>query len=208
MNIFDIYIDLDKFHFVSSDNQKDWERMRSQPQGKPFLDSWLPARYSYTPPDDGDYKPNAIYGDFISIDRKIGLTAATVQKVGNLFTRYGELLPLDVNNDLNKVFWFHCTKIVDALDEAKSKINRFADGRIMSIDEYAFSSSQIGENEIFHLKGTRQGPFCTESFKQKIEAQKLTGLDFILLWSDEPAGIANINERRLRNMNGPSAAVN
>jgi hypothetical protein len=208
MNVYRIYLDLDKFHFLGSDNQKEWERMRFQPQGQPFHESWIPARYSYCSPGDEDYNPNAIYGDFIGVGHEVGLTAAILQKVGSLFAPYGELLPLNINGDLNKVFWFHCINVLDALDESKSRLQRFPNGRIAMVDEYAFFAERIGDNEIFYAQGTRQGPFFTEPFKQKIEAQKLTGLEFILLWSDEPAGIAYLNERRLRNMSGPSAAVN
>jgi hypothetical protein len=209
MNVFYIKCDVNNFHFVYSTNQKDGARIIFHPQGQPFHESWEPSRFIYIAPGDEDYNPKATYGDFVWMGGgDIGLTAATAKKVGHLFTPYGELLLLNINGDLNKVFWFHCTNIVDALDENKSKIHRFADGRIMAIDEYVFLPGRIGDNEIFYVQGTRQGPFCTERFKQKIEAQKLTGLDFILLWSDEPAGIAYINERRLRNMNGPSSAAN
>jgi hypothetical protein len=208
MNVYKIYIDFDKFHFLYAASQKDGERVIFQPQGLLFGGDWEPARYCFVAPEDEGYNPKATYSDFIGVGRSIGLTATTFQKVGGLFAPYGELLPLDINGDLNKVFWFHCTNIVDALDEAKSKIQRFDDGRIMAIDEYAFFADRIDSNEVFYVRGTRQGPFFTEPFKQKIEAQKLTGLEFILLWSDEPAGIAYLNERRLRNMSGPSAAVN
>jgi hypothetical protein len=208
MNVYEIYLDLDKFHFVSIENHKDWERIRFHPHGQPFGDSWIPAQCGYCLPDNEDYKPSAINGDFISIGHRIGLLTATVQKVGHLFTPYGELLPLDIDGDVNQIFWFHCTNVLDAIDEKKSKIRRFDDGRIMAIDDYAFHSDRIGSNEIFHIPGGGYRPFFTESIKQKIESLGLTGLDFRLLWSDEPAGIARLKERRLRNMSGPSSAVN
>lgn len=209
MNVFRVECDNTKYHFLGSDDQKEWRRMWLQPQGQPFHESWVPVRYSYCSPDDEDYNQNAIHSDFIWMGGgDIGFASATAQKVGHLFAPYGELLPLKIGGDLTKIFWFHCTNMINALDENKSTIRRFKDGGIMAIDEYVFFADRVGANEIFYIQNTRLGPFCTETFKQKIEAQKLTGLDFILLWSDEPTGIAHINERRLRNMNGPSAAVN
>jgi hypothetical protein len=209
MNVFRIECDNTNFHFVYSASQKDGARIIFQPQGQPFHDGWEPSRFIYTAFGDEDYNPKATHGDFVWMGGgDIGFASATAQKVGHLFAPYGELLPLNIDGDLNKIFWFHCTNVLDSLDESKSKVHRFDNGRIMAIDEYAFLANRIGENELFQIAPFRSSIFCTENFKQKIEAQKLTGLDFILLWSDEPAGIAHINERRLRNMNGPSAAVN
>jgi hypothetical protein len=209
MDIFRIECDNANFHFLGADVQKEWSSMRLQPHGQPFRDSWVPVRYSYCSPDDEDYNQNAMHSDFIWMgSSKVGLAVSATRKVSHLFAPYGELLPLNINDDLKKVFWFHCTNVLAALDESKSKVHRFDDGRIMVVDEYASLADRIGDSEVFEVQGTRNGPFCTEPFKQKIEAQKLTGLDFILLWSDEAAGIAHINERRLRNMNGPSAPVN
>jgi hypothetical protein len=209
MNIFRMKCDVNNFHFIYSANQKDGARIIFHPQGQPFRETWEPSRFMYVAPGDEDYNPKAIYGDFVWMGGgDIGLTAATAQNVGHLFKPYGELLRLNVNGDLNKIFWFHCTNIIDALDESKSTTQRFADGRIAFVDDYAFFADRISGNELFKLKDERGNIFCTESFKQKIESLNLTGLDFTLLWSDEPAGIAHINERRLRNMNGPSDAVN
>jgi hypothetical protein len=188
MNVYRIYLNLDKFQFLSASSRKDLQRIMFQPQGQPFHESWTLPRYDYCPTDDEDYRPNAIEGDFISVDREIGLTAEAVKKIGPIFENYGELLPLDVNGDLNKVFWFHCTRVLDALDESKSKVKRFPNGRIMAVDKYAFLSDRIGATELFHLKEERGHAFCTEAFKQKIESENLTGLEFRLLWSDEPAG--------------------
>jgi hypothetical protein len=210
MNVYCLECDTDRFHFVYANPAGDAQTLLFHAQGEPYGSTWKPARHSYCAVGSEDYNPKATFGDFVGVggNANIGLTAHAAERAARLLLPYGELLPLNIDGDLNKIFWFHCTNVLDALDEGKSKVKCFPNGRIMVVDEYAFLADRVGVNELFHLKDERGRVFCTESLKQKIEAQNLTGLDFTLLWSDEPAGIKLLNERRLRSMNGPSAAVN
>jgi hypothetical protein len=210
MNVYRSKVDVDKSRSIYNTDPDKWfvGEIVSRPLAKAFGLEWKIPRFAEADANDEGYNPDSLHCDFVSPDGEIGLRKKAMKCVGEVLQLYGELLPIKVEGETDSAFWFHCTNIINALDEAKSKIQRFDDGRIMAIDDYTFFADRIGSNEVFYVRGTRQGPFFTEPFKQKIEAQKLTGLEFILLWSDEPAGIAYLNERRLRNMSGPSAAVN
>jgi hypothetical protein len=210
MNIYRVKVDVDKSRSIYNTDPDKWfvGEIVYRPLAKKFGSDWRIPNFAEADSDDEGYNPDSNRCDFVSVNGEIGLRKNAISGVGDVLQRYGELLPIKVMGEADSAFWFHCTNVLEALDEITSKIRRFDDGRIMMVDEYAFHADRIANNEIFYVQGTRQGPFVTESFKQKIEAEKLTGLEFVLLWSDEPAFIKLLNERRLRYMDGPSAAVN
>jgi hypothetical protein len=210
MNIYRVKVDVDKSRSIYNTAPDEWfvGEIVYRPLTKKFGSDWRIPNFAEADSDDEGYNPDSNRCDFVSVNGEIGLRKNAMSGVGDVLQRYGELLPIKVKGEADSAFWFHCTNVLEALDEVSSKIRRFDDGRIMMVDEYAFHADRIANNEIFYVQGTRLGPFCTESLKQKIEAQNLTGLEFTLLWSDEPAGIAYINEHRLRNMNGPSVSLN
>jgi hypothetical protein len=162
-----------------------------QPIGKPFGDSWreLPYQFATQRKAEG-FNANIKHGDFIGIEMgDIGLSPQLIRRVGDLFAPYGELLPLNIEGDTNKVFWFHCTNVIDALDLTKSKFSRISKPHdaIVDFQSYAFFSEKIQSSLLFQVSQSKTDLFCTEIFKKRIEDLKLTGLKFRLEWTDESA---------------------
>jgi hypothetical protein len=85
-------------------------------------------------------------------------------------------------------YWlFFITNTVDALDEDKSEIKRFASsGRIMAIDTFVFRAETLRDQFLCRLK-TLPGAHCivTDNFVDVVRQHGLTGFLFQRLWSSD-----------------------
>lgn len=98
----------------------------------------------------------------------------------NILRRYGQLLPLGGEY----VLLFNVTCVLDALDEQKSKIVRFDDGDILTVEKHEFVRSVIAENEIFKLPSRSSPVFVTDGFVKQVRDAGLRGVSFELVWTD------------------------
>jgi hypothetical protein len=174
------------------------DKLHKHPHGAPYGSAWQQFVQKYVSPDEEGYDANAKNGDFIDVHLRPALTEKALKLVGDQLKNWGELLPITVVDDNSTVYMFNCTTMVDCLDESRSSYVRC---------EYEFFPDRLTNAEVFCVRSPRAGLFCTESFKQKIEALGLTGLCFSLRWSDEPAAIAQVKENKLLRMSGPSGAL-
>jgi hypothetical protein len=165
------------------------DRLHQHPHGEAYESGWRRINQQYVPPDDEGYNANAKYGDFVCVHLRPALTERSLKIIGEQFRRWGELLPVTVIDDNSTVYMFNCTTVVDCLDESRSNY---------LWQEYEFFPDRLTDAEVFYVGSPRAGLFCTESFKQKIEATGLTGLAFRLLWSDEPKTLAAMRADRER----------
>ncbi len=71
---------------------------------------------------------------------------------------------------------FNITRLVDALDERRSAIERFDDGRVLGIDHCALYADQLAGESIFKLP---QKPavyeYVTDEFRRRVEQARLSG---------------------------------
>jgi len=86
-------------------------------------------------------------------------------------------------------YWlFNVTNVIDALDESKSELLRFADGKVLRIARFAFHPERLRDQMIF---GVSQRPLAhnlvTDEFVRLAEHHKLTGFEFKRVWSSEVA---------------------
>ena len=171
MNVYKVGLDYDNYAGVFAETPNEVRQSAIQPLGQRFGSTWSPPRYRFSKPTDEGYSGTKPQGDFIGVDlSRIGLPPRTLAAARHLFEPYGELLPLNVDGDLNRVHWFHCTTIIDALDEQRCKLERFADGvRVMGIDSYAFFAERLREAILFKVPQARGYLFCTDTFKRQIE---------------------------------------
>jgi hypothetical protein len=94
----------------------------------------------------------------------------------------GELLAL---NCPDGEFWtLNVTRLVDALDEDKSKVLRSSEtNRILMVNQHYFHADRLGP-EIFKLSQTPRGLiYFTESFVDRVKSTSLKGFDFKLVWA-------------------------
>jgi hypothetical protein len=192
MNIYEIDCDVENFQSVYAKTSIAYRPIRLQPQGQAFGSDWVPIDCESENPEDEGYKPNKKAGDFITaMGLGIGFTNRALQFEKKLFRPHGELLPLIVDNEPNKLWWFHCMHVVDALNESGFD-------RIWM--DYPMRGERIGSNELFVVPQLKSTIFCTDAIKRPIEESGLTGLRFRLVWSDEPEGMQILERRRFERM--------
>jgi hypothetical protein len=105
-----------------------------------------------------------------------------IAALGSILLEYGELLPLRCTGA--ELWLYNVTRVIDALDEPASVIDRFPDGRIMLIARPAFRKEVIGKNDIFKLSHRRGQPiYFSQRFVDLWHAAGLTGVDFDHVWS-------------------------
>jgi hypothetical protein len=211
MNVYLVQCDY-SYRFVYAASPRETRQFLYKSKSHRYGTDWKPPHFIERDPEDEGYVPNAPHGDFVGIDgsKDLGLTANTKAQLQGLLARYGEFLPVLVNK-VETLYWFHCNHVLDALDSKNSKVRWEkveVNPRVMEIFDYVMLPQVIGDSLLFRIPQAESGIFCTDTFKNRVKSLGLTGLTFSLKWSDEPASIAYINDRRLRNMNGPSNAVN
>ena len=113
-------------------------------------------------------------------------TERAFQKLSSLLVRYGRDFSL-VTEDGTTFVAFFCDRVVDALDFSASEISRFADGRVMTIDQHAFLPDAIGDAAMFRLANIpRAGwTYVTDEYVEMVRDSGLCGADFDLVWTDE-----------------------
>ncbi len=74
-----------------------------------------------------------------------------------------------------RVLLYNVTCVLDALDEQGSKIVRFDDGGILTVEKYEFLRKVVAENEIFKLPGRSSPVFVTDDFVERVRQSGLRG---------------------------------
>lgn len=101
----------------------------------------------------------------------------------------GEILPLSTVDDV-KLYVLNVTRVLDALDEQRSILERYDDtGEIMFIRAAAFHEHMVRGVPFFKLPRYGSALYIGEPFRQRVLAAGLTGLDFQLAWSPEAGAI-------------------
>jgi hypothetical protein len=95
----------------------------------------------------------------------------------------GEFLPLRC--DEIHLALFNVTRVLDALDESRSRVVKFAStDRIMKIKSYVFRPQAIGDVNAFKIPQLLRGPvFLSGSVVEQATSSGLSGIDFHLVWS-------------------------
>lgn len=167
------------------------------PPGEPCRD-WKLPRYKPRTVGDQGYPKRLPDGDFVGIDLTvIGLRKAAKAAIGDAFERYGELLPVQVGDDKQAVWVFHCLTVIDAMDVANSNtygIDEYGGPNI--INRYSFYPERVKDAMLFRLPRRGSPVFCTDAFRQLVadRGMKGRGLWFATQWSDEPEIVAAIRK--------------
>jgi hypothetical protein len=96
---------------------------------------------------------------------------------------YGELVALRGE----KVWLLNVTHVIDALDEARSRIVRFDDGDILAIERYAFDGEKIGTAEVFKLPMRASPVFVNDVFVERVRNAGLRNVSFEPVWTSGTA---------------------
>ena len=98
----------------------------------------------------------------------------------------GEILPLATDDGV-ELFLLNVTRVIDALDLAKSQVWRFPEsGRIYFLETAAFHEHLVRDVDFFKLSIAPPNEiFVGERFVERVQAAGLVGLSFELAWSPE-----------------------
>lgn len=169
------------FEWVFPVDDADWEVFRSF-DGSSQLELWSPVRVRLGYSEAGmEYEPAPMpwMGSHVLV-----LKREAIDALGDYLGRWGELLPLECGD--TELFVFNASRSVSALDEERSDVMRFGEGRIMKINRHAFDAAVIADVEIFKLTEMPRGSvYLTGDAVEVVEQSGLAGTDFELVWSDD-----------------------
>ena len=179
MNVYVLDAAGDEFRGILLADEHDMLEFSTQFDGTPMKNTW-------TGREQFEYVPRFLpKGDTPSFDSAIPVfNAKAVKALADLLEPAGELLPIKCDGET--LFLFNVTRIVDALDEGNSKVDRFDDGRIWDIDYHAFFPEKVKSEVIFKIPQLPLGlVYATDPFIARVTSTGLQGFDFPLLWSSE-----------------------
>jgi hypothetical protein len=194
MNVFSIQSDSDNFNLlVTVRGSKALDQMTSTEHGVKLGSQWMGLDLRDVPTDDESYRGPLPKGDFSGIALcGIGANMPILKKLGHQFEESGEFLPMQYQGSTDQIYWYHCTTVIDALDDEHIICDRRADGRPLAIERFWFHADRLQSALVFQDPNCGRKLFCTDVFKNQVERLGLTGLTFFRRWSDEPEGIARM----------------
>jgi hypothetical protein len=148
--------------------------------GTPRAASWTPLEMQLHREDEGKRLSEAD-SPWMGSDVLI-LRPRAIAALRPTLLEYGELLPLHCAGA--ELWLYNVTRVIDALDEAASTIDRFPDGRVILVRRPVFRKEAIGDTEVFklsHRRGDRI--FVGQRFADLWHSAGLTGVEFTHVWS-------------------------
>lgn len=96
----------------------------------------------------------------------------------------GRWIELECDEAPYWLFWI--TNVVDALDEEKSELKRFADGRVLRVVRMSLRPEKVEDQWLFTLPQRRgSNRLVTQRFVDLVQRHGLTGFVFKPMWNDE-----------------------
>ncbi|RWM06134.1 MAG: hypothetical protein EOR72_32185 [Mesorhizobium sp.] len=121
-----------------------------------------------------------LYSDFPWLGEHAPLLRRpAVEALAASLRTYGELVALRGE----EVWLLNATNVIDALDEARSRIVRFDDGDILAIESYAFDAEKIGTAELFKLPMRASPVFVNDVFVERVRKAGLRNVSFEPVWT-------------------------
>jgi hypothetical protein len=183
MKIFDLACDLQRYaSFLFRDVQESAKWGDGWFEGTP-RDGYYPTPIGKRN-RTGDEPRSDVLPDFthIGLDPIPTFSKRAVEALSSLLREHGELALIQIEEAV-EYFGFNPTTIVDVLDEARSEVKRFRDGRVMSVERYVLVDSVASLPPIFKIPQTRRNTtYVNEEFVQLAKERGLTGFRFELLF--------------------------
>ena len=171
------------FEWVQPVDETDFDAVY-QLDGTPRASGWKPIRVRRLQADDKGRPWQPADLPWLG-GHALVLRERACQALGELLGQFGELLELDLVDDLDRLWLFNVCSVVDGLDQDASKVVRFpSTGRVMKINQHAFRTDRIAGDQVFRIPEARS-LFLTGGVVQAIENAGLSGAAFELVW-DSP----------------------
>ncbi len=165
----------DGFEICHPKRERDFETINKLIDGTPRAATWRPLPMRVFRKDEGGALAESDapwLGSNAPIFRRRALG-----KLEAVLLSHGELLPLDCA--VPDLVIYNPTRVLDALDERASVVERFDSGRIYLIERYAFRPKVIAGVDVFKLTSLRVSPtYVSERFVRAVKAVGLRGLAF------------------------------
>jgi len=150
----------------------------------PLRDSWKPLEVSIL-----QFKRCGVdYGalpanDFPKVGGMPVFSKRAVDSLRTILTDNGEVLPLLFEGKADIYFAFNPLRLVDALDEDRSRLRRISTGQVTAIEAYEFHPSRLNGETFFKIPQQRGRLYVTDGFLQRVVEASLTGFLFKPVWS-------------------------
>jgi hypothetical protein len=179
MNVFILDADVNKYRGIYYQNEDDIVEFNRRFDGTPLGKRWT-GKEKFALIREGLPK-----GDTPGLSSHIPVFSTRAVKVlADFLGRSGEILP--IRCDPETYFLFNVTHVIDALDEANSEIERFDDGGILDIVQYAFVEQKLKGEVLFKMPQDLLGwVYVTDPFVDRVRAAGLKGFKFRLVWSSD-----------------------
>lgn len=172
---------LDGFELCQPEDPNDYERITVLVDGEPRQAFWTPLSMKMI---HKDRRKKLLPSDSPWLSSQALLfKPAAIRAMRSILCEYGELLPVICKDE--EVYLFNPTRVIDALDETASSIDRFSNGRIMHISEYVFLPERIRGVDIFKLPMRASETYVQQRFVDIWNAAGLKGLEFKRVWTAE-----------------------
>ena len=181
MNIYRLDSDGDVYESLIFKDKHDWKTVTEfSDQGKP-AELWTPLAVDrYNKPYSGRRKKREP-SDFPFMSPLDVFSEKAVNALGTMLSGNGTLLPF--KHPESRFYLFLPDRVLDVLDEARSKLWKLDTGRIVSIDEFVFRPDAKFEASIFQIPQLRfKQTFVTEDFVTAVQAHDLRGFKFPKVW--------------------------
>jgi len=180
MNVYTLRPDSDHYQAIELETDEAWDPFLDRFDGRAIGGAWWHPRIEILREVPRDY--DLLPGDFPSLGGIIPVfSQKAVSALRDLLEENGELLPLVC--DEGEYFAYNVTRIVDALDEKQSSVDRFATGNIMGISRYHLQSTALDSLTIFKLpQSARVETYVTDTFVDRASKGGLVGFDFQRIW--------------------------
>lgn len=184
MDVYKLKADLDKAGLLDPVDEEEFDWLREH-DGRPFGSAWRPLPVvgvvdrDYPEPPSLDAAPMSVY---------LAVSPQAVAALADLVEGFAEILPLD--SDPPGYHLLHPTRVVDALDEHASEVNRLPSGRVSKVHRWVLRRGLLEGVPIFHLpQHVHSAAYVTDVFAARVAEAGLTGFDLRplrpLAWSDD-----------------------
>lgn len=176
---------LDYLSIAYTNEQPDVRRVMDYEDGK--LSTWPPIYVEYDTfvYDDMDERYERV-PNFPSISGNITCDEESKLILDEFVYAHVEFLPLLSHTIKERQLYILYPKtILDCLDNEKSEFVRTRSGYLRGIRKHVFKTACIGDTPIFRLPiagSPSSRPYVNDEFKQLVEDNKLTGLEFRKVW--------------------------
>lgn len=179
MNVYILDADVEKYLSIYYSNSDDIVEFNRRFDGSSLKKSW-------TGKEEFEFGQDRLpKGDTPGLSSHIPVfSPRAVEILADLLKDGGELLPITCEGE--DYFLFNVTRLIDALDQDESELERLSTGRIMAIDRYSFVKSRLMGVNIFKLpQKPLSYPYVTDAFVRRVEESGLKGFEFRLVWSSD-----------------------